>query len=55
MEDEYVFLKSYDDKIVKVPIDKKDEYLRNQKLIKQYLEEGKNLREILSLMRKDNE
>lgn len=40
---EYVTLKSYDGKMVRVPLEKKDEYIRNQKLIKMYLGKAREL------------
>lgn len=48
---EYVTLKSYDGKMVRVPLEKKDEYIRNQKLIKMYLEQGKGIDEIKELIK----
>ena len=43
---EYVTLKSYDGKMVRVPFEKKDEYIRNQRIIKACIEQGKGLKEI---------
>ena len=43
---EYITLKSYDGKMVRVPIEKKEEYIRNQEKIKIYLEQGKTIEEI---------
>ena len=48
---EYVTLKSYDGKMVRVPLEKKEEYIRNQKLIKMYLEQGKEIDEIKELIK----
>ena len=48
---EYVTLKSYDGKMVRVPLEKKDEYIRNQKLIKMYIEEGKGIEEIKEILK----
>ena len=46
----YVTLKSYDGKLVRVPEDKKEEYIRNQERIKAYLNEGKSFEEIKELL-----
>lgn len=48
---EYVTLKSYDGKMVRVPLGKKDEYVRNQKIIKMYLEQGKRIEEIKEILK----
>ena len=48
---DYVMLKSYDGKLVKVNIKEKDEYLRKQKLIKKYLDMGKTKKEIIELIK----
>lgn len=47
---EYVILPSYDGKMVRVPIDKKDEYIENQNKIKELLSKGKTKEEILKLI-----
>ena len=47
-----IAVKSYNGKIVQIPEEKKEEYLRNQEKIKKYLEEGKTKEEILELMKK---
>ena len=49
---EYITVKSYDGKIVRIPAEEKEEYLKNQNLIKKYLDEGKNYKEILEIMKK---
>ena len=46
----YVTLKSYDGKLVRVPEEKKEEYLRNQEMIKLYLDEGKTIEEIKEIL-----
>lgn len=46
----YVTLKSYDGKLVRVPEEKKDEYLRNQERIRVYLDEGKSMEEIKEIL-----
>lgn len=46
-----ITLKSYDGKLVRVPEDKKEEYLRNQERIKMYLDEGKSLEEIKEILK----
>ena len=48
---EYVTLKSYDGKMVRVPLEKKDEYIRNQKIIKMYIEQGKGIKEIREILK----
>ena len=48
---DYVTLKSYDGKLVRVPEEKKDEYLRNQEKIKMYLSEGKSIKEIKEILK----
>ena len=55
MVDKYVILKAYDGKIVRVPFDKKDEYLRTQEIIKFYIQKGKSLKEIIELLGDKNE
>ena len=51
---ELVLVESYDGTIVKVPKDKVKEYLRQQALIKKYLEEGKSLAEIKKLLKEND-
>ena len=46
-----ITLKSYDGKMVRVPEEKKEEYLRNQKRIKFYLEQGKTIEEIKEILK----
>ena len=48
---EYVTVQSYDRKLVRVPIEKKEEYLRNQELIKYYIEQGKTKEEIREILK----
>lgn len=55
MDNGYVSLKSYNDKIVRVPVNKKDEYLKNQARIKKYLEDGKSIREIIKILGEEND
>lgn len=55
MED-IVTVKSYDGKLVRVPLSKKEEYLNKQKEIKRLLDSGKTKEEVLRIIneRKDN-
>ena len=46
-----ITLKSYDGKLVRVPEEKKEEYLRNQERIKMYLAEGKSIEEIKEILK----
>ena len=48
---EYITLTSYNGKLVRVPIDKKEEYLRKQEQIKMYLEQGKDIEEIKEILK----
>ena len=48
---EYITVESYDRKLVRVPMDKKEEYLRNQEQIKMYLEQGKDIEEIKEILK----
>ena len=50
---DYVTLKSYDGKIVRVPEERKEEYLRNQERIKMYLSEGKSIEEIKEILKEE--
>ena len=52
-EMEYVMLKSYDDKIVRVPIEKKEEYEQTQIMIKKYIESGKKVEEIKNILKEE--
>ncbi len=54
--EETVIVKSYDGNLVRVPLNKKDEYLKKQNEIKRLLDSGKTKEEVLRLMneRKDN-
>ena len=47
---EYITLKSYDGKMVKVPYEKKEEYLKNQNRIKSLIDEGKSIDEIKEIL-----
>ena len=47
---EYVTLKSYDGSLVRVPFDKKEEYIKTQEEIKELLNNGKSIDEILKLL-----
>ena len=51
----YVMVKSYDNKIVKIPEDKKEEYLNMQEKIKYLLKQGKTLEEIKELIKNENQ
>lgn len=54
--EEKVIVKSYDGKLVSVPLNKKEEYLKIQKEIKRLLDSGKSKEEILRIIneRKNN-
>ncbi len=54
--EEKVIVKSYDGKLVSVPLSKKEEYLNIQKEIKRLLDSGKSKEEVLRIIneRKDN-
>lgn len=45
---------SYDNKLVKVRVDKKDEYIKNQKRIKELLDSGLTTKEVLKIMNEEN-
>ena len=49
-----VTVKSYDEKLVRIPEEKLDEYLENQRLIKKYLDDGMNIEEIKVLLKMEN-
>ena len=51
---EMVTVKSYDGKLVRIPEEKLDEYLENQRLIKKYLDDGMNVEEIKVLLKMEN-
>ena len=55
MED-LVIVKSYDGKLVRVPLSKKDEYLKQQNEIKNLIDSGKTKEEVLRIIneRKDS-
>ena len=46
-----ITVKSYDGKLVTIPEEKKDEYEKNQRKIKMYLEQGKTKEEIKELLK----
>lgn len=48
---EYVMLMSYDGKMVRVPLEKKEEYLKNQKKIKSLIDKGKSIDEIKEILK----
>ena len=48
---EYVLVKSYDGKLVRVELDKKDNYLKTQEIIKELLESGKSIEEIKEIIK----
>lgn len=50
---EYVTVRSYDGKLVRVEVSKKDEYLRTQEKIKYLIKSGKSLEEIKEIMKDD--
>ena len=50
----YIMVKSYDNKIVRIPEDKKEEYLNTQEKIKHLLKQGKTLQEIKELIKNEN-
>lgn len=47
---EYVTVKSYDGKLVRVPEEKLEEYIKSQEEIKKYLKEGKTIKEIKEII-----
>ena len=47
---EYVTVKSYDGKLVRIEIDKKDEYLKTQEHIKKLLDSGKSKEEVKKII-----
>ena len=49
--DDLITLESYDGKLVKVPIEKKEEYIETQRRIKMYLQEGKTIEEIKDILK----
>ena len=48
-----ITVKSYDGKMVRIPEDKKEEYIRNQELIKMYLNQGKTIDEIKEILKNE--
>ena len=48
-----VTVKSYDGNLVRIPEEKVEKYLRNQRLIKKYLDDGMNIEEIKVLLKMD--
>ena len=50
---EYITVKSYDGKIVRIPAEKKDEYSTNQGKIELYLSEGKSIEEIKEILKNE--
>ena len=48
-----ITVKSYDGKMVRIPEEKKEEYERNQMIIKRYIEEGKTKEEIKELLKNE--
>ena len=46
-----ITVKSFDGKMVRIPEEKREEYLRNQERIKRYLEQGKTKEEIKEIMK----
>lgn len=46
-----ITVKSFDGKMVRIPEEKREEYLRNQKMIEMYLEQGKTKEEIKEIMK----
>lgn len=47
----YVTVKSYNGKLVRVPLERKEEYIENQNKINLYLREGKTIEEIRELLK----
>lgn len=54
MMEEFVTLKSYDGKLVSVPIKKKEKYIETQQRIQKLIKDGKNTQEILKLLEVDS-
>lgn len=48
---EYITIKSYDGKMVRIPVDKKEEYIQNQNIIKNMKKQGKSNEEIKELLK----
>lgn len=46
-----ITVKSYDGRMVTIPEEKKNEYEKNQRLIKMYLKQGKTKEEIKELLK----
>lgn len=46
-----ITVKSFDGKMVRISEEKREEYVRNQKKIKMYLEQGKTKEEIKELLK----
>ena len=46
-----ITIKSYDGKMVRIPEEKKDEYIKIQNQIKEYLEQGKTKNEIKEIIK----
>ena len=50
-EKQMITVKSYDGRMVTIPEEKKNEYEKNQRLIKMYLKQGKTKEEIKELLK----
>ena len=48
-----ITVRSFDGKMVRIPEEKREEYLRNQKKIKMYMEQGKTKEEIMEMMQNE--
>jgi len=48
-----ITVRSYDGRMVRIPEEKKEEYLRKQKEIKRYMEAGKTKEEIKELLKNE--
>ena len=48
-----ITVRAYNGKMVRIPEEKKEEYLRNQERIKMYLEQGKDIEEIKEIMKSE--
>lgn len=46
-------VKSYDEKMVSIPEEKKELYMRNQEIINMYLKQGKTIKDIEELLKNE--
>ena len=48
-----IIVRSYDGKMVNIPEEKKEDYLKTQKEIQMYIEQGKTIDEIKELLKEN--